>query len=75
MRERLGNAWETLGGSAPGEITASDAPERRSIFAQGQETKASRADAAFGAIPRPLAGDSASCTSAFERAFRARSTF
>ena len=50
MRERLGNAWETLGGSAPGEITASDAPERRSIFAQGQETKASRADAAFGAI-------------------------
>ena len=42
MRERLGNAWETLGGSAPGEITASDAPERRSIFAQGQETRRRR---------------------------------
>ena len=43
MRERLGVP-------PPGGIAASGAPERRSIFAQGQETKASRADAAFGAI-------------------------
>ena len=29
-------------GRRPGEITASDAPERRSIFAQGQETRRRR---------------------------------